>query len=332
MKKSIVTLLLFASLAAFGQKQTLSTRDSLKAYTLRLLDKALKKRDFNKIAIWDFTDSQNELSRQGTYIAQQVSIYASNIDSVRVLDRQNVPSILREHKMKHKDYLIDKDALLELGKFSGAEVLMVGKVIIFETECKIQLALSIVDANTAETLAADEAYLTVDQKFADVSGLTFNCYGTTSGKPGKGFTRPLVSNEQYNNNQQLIEDQCETKNKGIYCFFNNAAETMQVTFYTSDFQSVNMLLKPQESKCLYTLQPGQSYEFIVHVQNSRVYNENYDEGRILVEKCQSKTYTIRKALINGGTNIIREESKKAGQKGIEKGIEFLKKKLRINGF
>lgn len=321
MIKMIPLLIMIIPGIGFAQKQKADTRDSIKAFTHKLISHALKTREFKKIAVWDFTDQQKEASNQGSYIAEQISIYAASNDSITVLDRQNVASIIREHRMKDKDHLIDQNEFLELGHFSGAEVLMVGKVVIFETECMLQLYLKIVDANTAQTLAADEKYISVDKQFADVAGLLLTCFGSNP-----------CNNDQSGSNKKLLEQNCETNNTGNICICNESAQVIRVRI-TNEFDTEYMLLKPQEGKCIYHRKAGLSYQFeayVVEQDNTELRREIYDTGSILVEKCQSKKYTIRGIVISETKKIIKPEVNKGVKNGIEKGVKLLKERFKIN--
>lgn len=280
----LFTAFIVSSISGRCQLQTISTKDSLRSFTYKLINKALTKRRFKKIAIWDFTDPQKRQSNAGLYISDQVSIYATDIDSVIVLDRQNMESIIKEHKLKDKDFLIDQQALLQLGKFSGADVLIVGKVGVFELEGTMQIYLKMVDANTAQTLSAYEAYIPIDAKFADLAGISLNSM-----------------------ERKLIEQDCKDKKIGIYCFFNNTAEEVRVLIYRIPEEDSpipdawgpkdELLVKPQESKCVYNILAEKSYPFIVFAQIENVkfqqLSREYDKGSINVERCKAKTYIIK---------------------------------------
>jgi hypothetical protein len=343
MKFILLILICCYSHNGMAQKNKISTKDSLKQFTYRLINKALTKKRFKKLAIWDFTDQLKEETNIGAYLGDQISIYSSDIDSVIVLDRQNLKSIIKEHKLKDKDLLIDQEALLQLGKFSGAEVLVVGKVGVFETECSMQIYLKIVDANTAETFSAAEEYIPIDKKFADVSGLSLNCLGmdgNASGKPGRDFNRPAASNEQYNNEQKLIEAGCEEKNVGTLCFYNNTSDEVIIDIYKTPQENLNnawqwgeketLKLKPLEAKCVYNYLAGYSYKFAVQIQKMNhgfIQNEVYDEGSIQIEKCKSKTYTIKKVIVNEVKKNVNQATKETSDKLLKKGWKLLLERI-----
>lgn len=301
--KKIISLAIFMLLfsSAFCQNNPVSTKDSIRSFTYRLVNKALTKRKFKKIAVWDFTDPQKQTSKAGTYIADQVSIYATDIDSVIVLDRQNMESIIREHKLKDKDFLIDQQALLQLGKFSGAEVLAIGKVSIFEADCYIQLYLKIVDANTAQTLSAAEEYIPIDKKFIDASKMLINCEGAD--------VKKLNNGEANNVTQRLKQLNCAESNIGECCFDNTTQNDFFVIVFKTPLNGNNQWtdwawgpkeefkLDAGKSKCIYSLPPGYSYRYVVSLTKNNIGStgdeQYYDEGAISLRQCESKTYLIK---------------------------------------
>ncbi len=347
MKIILILLALHCSFLCDAQNENISTKDSLKAFTYKLINKALAKKKFKKLAIWDFTDLHKNSSSIATYVADQLSIYAAEFDSVIVLDRQNIETILREHKLQDKDLLIDPKALLKLGEFFGTEVLIVGKVSIFEGECAIQLNLKIVDVNTAHVITAAEGYIPVDKRFADVSGLRLNCQGMSTdvpGKPGRGYGRSPETNEDYNNPQKLKEGGCAEYNTGAYCFFNSTTQNLKVVIFKTPEKTAEQteewrhgpkdefILKPEEVKCIYSLIGGNSYKFIVQLNNTDNQNNGdyFDSGNILIEKCNSKTYKIKNA-VTTETKKVTDKLFKDLMKGIlQRGTELLKEKMKVN--
>ncbi len=337
---------IFLSVSCFSQRDVVSTKDSLRYFLYKLVNKALTKKRFKKLVVLDFTDPLRKQSRIGIYVADQLSIYATDVDSVTTLDRQNLESIIQEHKLKDKDFLIDPKALQEFGKFSGAEVLVVGKVAVFENECSIQLYLKVVDITTAQTLSAAEEYIPVDKRFRDISGLTLNCSGGSedaAAKPGKGYTRPVVTNEQYNNPQELQDAGCEDNNAGTCCFFNSTSQDMVVILYKVPLKdnttrqeleygpNEQVKVKPKETKCMYKLPAGYSYRFDVIVAQNNSNDkevEYFDYGSIMILKCLSKTYTIRSIVTTRTTNAVREISRQGAGKILDKGLEILKGKVK----
>jgi hypothetical protein len=346
MKPFLTSVFLFISVSCFSQRTAISTKDSLKSFLSRLIYKALTKKRFKKLVVLDFTDPFKKTSNVGIYVAEQLSIYATDVDSITILDRQNLESIIKEHKLKDKDFLVDPKALQEFGKFSGAEVLIVGKIAVFEKECSIQLYLKVVDINTAQTLSAAEEYIPMDERFADISGLSMNCFDTKEDdipKPGKGHTRPTVTNEQYNNSQELQDAGCEDNNTGTCCFFNSTSQDLIVILYKVPLKenttrqeleygpNEQLKVKPKESKCMYKLPGGYSYHFEVIVAQNNSNDktlEYFDYGSIMISKCLSKTYTIRSLTTSKTKKGINEVTREGASKLFDKGLEIIKDKMR----
>lgn len=346
MKLLLMAIYVFSFQLSWCQRGDISTRDSLKFFTFKLVKKALSKKKFSKLVVWDFTNPQQKSNGVATYIAEQLSIYATEIDSIIVLDRQNLETIIKEHKLKDKDFLIDQQALLQIGKFAGTEMIIVGKVSVFENECTVQLNLKIVDVNTAHALAAAEEYIPIDERFADVSGMALNCKGldkTSPEKPHKGFGRPTETNENYNNPQQLKEEGCVESNTGMCCFFNTTGQDLYVVVYKTPLKNKTewndlfygpkeeFKIKPQESKCVYSLTAGNSYRFTVVLDNSNTKNttDYFDYGGILIEKCKSKTYTIKNAVITETKKVTNKLLKEVTTTLLEKGVNIIREKIKI---
>nr|WP_294991539.1 hypothetical protein [uncultured Sediminibacterium sp.] len=315
--KTFVLILVGLSSLLFADAQGTATRDMIKKYTTELVTTALRKADFQRIAIWDLTDPTKEVNQFGTYVADLISIYATSVDKVIVLDRQNLAMIIKEHNLKIKDKFIDQNALLELGKFSGAQVVLVGKVSILENENTFQLYTKIVDVNTAQTLSAMEEYFTVDKRFADASGFAYRSDDGTGGSiitPGRGFNRPIESGI-VTNNPDAASKACKINNTGDFCFVNSSkydlkvrASKMELHTIRPDalFESNDLILKPGDSKCLYNYTAGLVFKYVVDVINFDNSNmpvdyvitpahlrDIVDQGSFRVEQCQSKSYTIK---------------------------------------
>lgn len=334
--------------ACFAQAWNINTKDSLKTYTNKLINKALAKQKFRNIAIWDFTNQQKETTKAGMYIADLMSIYATENDSIVVLDRQNINSIIREHNLKDKDFLIDQNALLQLGKFSGAEVLIVGKVNIFETSCLIQVYVKLVDVNTAKTLSAADENIPIDRKFADASQIEMNCLGADLKGPcdfGSGNSKSPQNSEDQLIAKRLKAEGCEDNNTGAYCFCNSTGRVFSLTVYGTAVTGNNQWtdwawgpkqefkLKPFESKCIYGMAAGNSYRFTVDSTMNPAdlawKHPFYDEGNIHVEKCKFKSYTIKDVIINAPKKAGRKLLDEGIKTGIDKGLEYLRDKLKI---
>ncbi len=127
--------------------------------------------------------------------------------------------------------------------------------------------------------------------------------------------KPLPINP--NNNNQAKPCNTET---GDYCFYNNSNgvayvyifETISVWYTTEKTTGYTyrklktIILKYRESKCMYNCSTENTYKFAVYTElqsdiemqlqlglGFKQTKSIIDEGDLLVEKCKSKTYTLR---------------------------------------
>jgi TolB-like protein len=285
-----------------------SVRDSIKEFSIKLVNNALSHGKIKNIAVWDFTDMNKEVSVFGSYVSELFSIYAENVDSIELMDRQNLKSVLKEHKLKSEGF-IDKNTIMELGKFFEVEAVAVGSVIMADKN--FQVLVKIIGTNSGKTIAADEQYFQIDKNMAAILGIDFFESNTTSNNnANRGYNKPINSNEQYNNSS-IVKKECETNKTGDYCFYNGTKQEIVLFFcnqYTQceplNFGAEYIILKPKESKCFYDLSDNGVYKFnaFSKPEHSRDDHEFrmyctpsalLDQGNIKVEKCKSKTYTIK---------------------------------------
>src|SRR5689334_7089660 len=101
--------LLIMHVQVFSQS---SLRDNLKKFTADVVEKAVKKQHIKKISFWDFTDINKEVQPVGTYVSELMSVYANDIDSILVMDRMHLKTILQEHQLKSEGY-IDQNTIMK---------------------------------------------------------------------------------------------------------------------------------------------------------------------------------------------------------------------------
>jgi len=294
-----VILLTIISFECFSQK---NVRDSLKEFTTSVVNQARVKGKVKKLAVWDFTNMNKEVFNFGSYIAELFSVYAELVDSVELMDRQNLKSLLNEHKLKSEGY-IDKNTIMELGKFKDVDAVIVGSVIMADKD--FQVVVKVIETSLGRTVSADEQFFPIDQKMAAILGIVFN-ESSGSNSPNRGYNRPLNSNEQYNNSS-TVNNSCETNNTGDYCFYNNTKMPLDVrVFYLDEVgvknshapRDIRFTLKPGESKCVYNIPAGISQSFFANYSESdndgfHARTKAIDSGTFIVEKCKSKTYSIK---------------------------------------
>lgn len=304
--RCIITLfiLMCTLTSAYSQK---SVRDSLKEFTISIVQKAMERGNIKKLAVWDFTDMSKEVSSFGSYISEQFSVYAESVDSIQLMDRQNLKSVLREHKLKSEGF-IDQNTIMQLGRFKEVEAVAVGSVIMADKD--FQVVVKVIETNYGRTIAAGEQFFQIDKRMSAILGIEFT--ENSNSKPSnntsnRGYNRPLNSNEQYNN-ASTVSKECDKKNTGDYCFYNNSRKNIVLFLCDpeggcgpSNFGATVMVLKPSESKCAYDLSASSVYEFQIYEEPADGYSQQtrlylrtiIDQGRIKIEQCKSKTYSYR---------------------------------------
>jgi hypothetical protein len=280
-----------------------NVRDSLKKFTISLVKKAVQNNKVRKLAVWDFTDINREIVPFGSYISELFSIYAENVDSIRIMDRQNLKSLLNEYKLKSEGF-IDEKTIMELGKFSEVDAVVVGKVIVDVENSDFQVLVRILNTATASSLASDEQYFPIDSKMASIMGIRLSgeksqINDNSSGAISRGFNTPITTTEQYNNAATVNSD-CGKKNTGDYCFYNAYNEDITIKIYNNggvwpgmNFPDVDMIIKSKSTKCIYAYTAGNYYFKSYKVAVGPHGWPEIDEGVFRVEQCKSKTYTIK---------------------------------------
>lgn len=118
MKKKLLAILLVLIIVSCGTTAMMMT-------VTRPAEVNLKQ--YNKIAVGDIVDEYGKEDRHAKDIADEIttSLFASG--KYEVLDRQNLNSIMTEHKLSLSG-LIDENTASELGKIIGAAALVFGRI------------------------------------------------------------------------------------------------------------------------------------------------------------------------------------------------------------
>jgi hypothetical protein len=151
-------LLIFCSTSSFAQD---SVKDSLRAFTFRVVKEAIKRGNIKSLSVWDFTDIHKVNSTAGSYISEQFSIYAEKIETIHHMDRQNLKSLLKEHKLKSEGF-IDRNTIMQLGKFKEVDAVAVGSVILAGNE--FQVNVKIIATTTGEMVGSDEQFFPINER------------------------------------------------------------------------------------------------------------------------------------------------------------------------
>ena len=82
---------------------------------------------YNKIALGDIVDEDGKVDRHAKDIADEITTSLFGSGRYEVLDRQNLRSIMTEHKLSLSG-MIDENTATELGKIIGAAALVFGRI------------------------------------------------------------------------------------------------------------------------------------------------------------------------------------------------------------
>ena len=187
---------------------------------------------------------------------------------------------------------IDVDKAKVLGKLLSVDGIIIGNYTVLSNT--IKLTIKALESSTGFVIAASMKDLPLDADAQAILGIN-GSNNTTN----RGFVSPLNSDEQVNN-PETVNKECVTKNLGDYCFSNTSKYNIGVELYIYLDDKNNrvdrtMTLAPNQTQCFYNL-PSKyikaRYVFKYNEVNGNAYI-GYSEGEILIEKCQSKTFTIK---------------------------------------
>ena len=199
---------------------------------------------------------------------------------------------------------IDVDRAKELGKLLAVDAIIIGNYTVLSNTLK--LTVKALDANSGFVIAATMKDLPLNEDAGSILGININSLDNNQNLnlENRGFNRPLNSNERINNPETVSKD-CYRMNYGDFCFENKTAKKYTVLISTTGLSERDMNNAPQitlnsgETQCFYSLQSGIFYysaERMMITQDDFTYenaNNRFSTGQINVEKCKSKTFTIK---------------------------------------
>lgn len=125
--------------------------DEVKAQA-RNIARDISKTDIKKVAVVDFGDLQDNVTALGRFLAEEFSgALARAGKSFVVIDRMHLQRLLREHELSSIG-LIDTESVIKLGKISGVDALVIGRLTPLADD--VRLSLQVLDAETATVIAA----------------------------------------------------------------------------------------------------------------------------------------------------------------------------------
>lgn len=277
--KKITPIIIIISLISskLANSQTISFDSSLQLLTNALTAKLRSLKD-EKIAVWDLTDLNGNVSPIGKYIAEDVSINLS--DKFHIVNRNQLNTILKENQLTSEGFL-DQTTMKQLKKLAQVDIIVTGSVSVLANNIKITLqALD----SLADILAATKGDVSMNDDIKDLLGINI-------GSNNKGFNSPLNSNEHLNNPATVSSD-CQNNNTGDFCFNNTTSNNLTLHLKSGSplWYDGDLTLSSGQTQCFYSLKGG-VYQFIIYRRGDGV-SYLLKQGEIKVETCQSKTFTI----------------------------------------
>ena len=179
------------------------------------------------VAVWYFKDSFRKKTKLGRYIAQEFSVYFANVkNGFDVMDRDEVEQVLEEHRMKEKGF-IDPRTAKEMGMFIHADAVITGTIDVSFRSLKIRVKL--INTQTGRIIKAVMRNVPKDENIKYILHET----GINNVKNiDKDRTR-LKRGERYGN-PQYVDQECEKRNIGDYCFENDTNKYYKINLKTKD--------------------------------------------------------------------------------------------------
>lgn len=255
------------------------------------LSDKIKSKEIKKLVVLYITDINKLQTVPGKYMADVISVnIVNNPNNFMVFDRENLSGIAEAKKMIAEGY-IDAEKAKTLGRILAVDAIIVGNYTVLSSSVK--LTLKVLDVNSGFVIAAAMKDIQLSPDLASLLGVNYG--NNENSLSNKGFnSRPLNSNENFNN-PETVDKECQTKNTGDFCFSN--ATNMNLKIYLkpsasrTDMAFETIILKKGETQCSYNLK-AKNYGYSVYNNDSNSYNA-YSNGQFLVEKCKSKTLTIK---------------------------------------
>lgn len=124
MRRPVFAYPLIALVLSFPFAVPLHSQDREMKETANTLSQFLAKSGKGPVAVVDFTDSQQNVTYLGQYVAAELEVDLVNSGAgLSLIDRTRLKTILQENKLGD---LLDPATVRQLGKFSGVQVLIIG--------------------------------------------------------------------------------------------------------------------------------------------------------------------------------------------------------------
>lgn len=137
----------------------------------RQLASAVATAGYQSVAVIDPLDPNDDPSAFGRFIAEELSGAMVNAGQLRVIDRLSLQRILEEQRLSVSGLVNDADAVQRVGDLAGVEVLIVGTYFVLGSN--VRLSLKGLNVQTAQSVAAVNTTLSVDEAVTNLLGSTY---------------------------------------------------------------------------------------------------------------------------------------------------------------
>jgi hypothetical protein len=239
------------------------------------LSKRIGTKNIKRVAVLKFIDQGEHNDALAEYIAEEMSVYlTNNNEGFDVYDRHYLAQVLDEHKLNMSG-IIDESTAKQVGEFSGADALVVGRFSILGDFVKIWV--KVIDTQTAMQIAAENATLPIDK----TTRLLINSVSTQPAPlPSPNSEDQATKKESY--------EQASASNS--LCFVRNSPgfRTHKVIIYDKNSGAAveQLTMAPKGRFCMYDLKDA---TYIVRI---------YDSNNNLMEEYQVKAA--------GGNEIVKQ--------------------------
>jgi TolB-like protein len=270
----------------------------MKKLALDVANQVRNKQKLN-IAVWYFKDSFRNKTALGDYLAQEFSIYFTNISAgFEVMDRDAIEQVIDEHRLNDEGF-IDPRTAKELGMYIQADAVVTGTVDIANSH-SLKVRIKLIDIQTGKTLAAIPRNIPKDETMKYVLHET----GINETKNIDEDKTRINRNERYSD-PYYVDGDCEKYDTGDYCFENDTYKNYRVKLFLKGVDprhnglSEIMTIRSGQSACFTDLE-SKTYTFEI---------EQYYEGKwptMRVPKYQSSLKVERcKSIVNKISNTLR---------------------------
>ncbi len=146
-----------------------------------------------KVAVVDFADLEGNIRYFDKFIAEQFSVALAGAGKgFRVIDRSNLNSLIKEHKLS-KTGMIDPATARQLGKVAGVDALVTGTLTPIGDN--VQLIVKVLDAETADVIDSAKINIARTQAVNELLGKEIDTASLDSGAAQKSEAKPVQGKE-----------------------------------------------------------------------------------------------------------------------------------------